>query len=217
MPHPHSLVVSWSDPDPAIARLVSAADDTSLRFNLYNFGSAPRRLTARFWRIPDGEFALKMGEDADDDGFIDPGKAPLRQARLSLERFGTAEIEIPPQKNIAVSLELVKAKKRPAALPDLAIHPVKDIKQAGDRLTVTVHNIGEAPAANFTVEALDAGGRVIDHKVVPALAAPTDFVPKTVDVILNVGGGKWAKIAIDGRNAIREILEGNNEAVNPLR
>ncbi len=216
-PHPHSLVVSWSDPDPAVARLVSAADEKSVRFNLYNFGSAARKMTARFWRIPDGEFLLKTGEDADDDGTIDPGKGLLQQARLTLERFGTAEIEVPPQKNIAVSLELLKAKKRPAASADLAIHPVKDIKQAGEALTVTVHNIGDAPAANFTVEALDASGEVIDRKVVPALAAPLDFIPKTVDVTLAIPGGKWAKVVVDGRNAVREILESNNEAPNAPR
>jgi hypothetical protein len=216
-PHPHSLVVSWSDPDPAIARLVAAADDKTVRFNLYNFASEARTLTARFWRIPDGEFLIKAGEDADDDGFIDPGKALLRQARLTLERFGSAEIEVPPQKNIAVSLELIKANKRPAALADLAIHPVKDIKAAGETLTVTVHNIGDAPASNVTVEALDAAGKIVDRKVVPELAAPLDFVPKTAAVTLSVPGGKWAKVVVDGRNAVREILKSNNEAPSPAR
>jgi len=212
-PHPHSLVVSWSDPDPDIARLVSAADDTTVRFNLYNFGAVTRRMTARFWRIPDGEFTLKVGEDSDDDGLIDPGKGLLHQSKLSLRRFGTAEIEVPARRNIAVSLELVKARKRPAALPDLAVHPVKDIKLAGDALAVTVHNIGDAPAADFTVEALDAAGKVIDRKVARSLAAPLDFVPKTVAVTLNVPGGKYAAVVVDRGNAIAEIYEGNNEAV----
>ena len=216
-PHPHSLVVSWSDPDPAIARLVSMADEKTVRFNLYNFGSEPRRLTARLWRIPEGEFLLKAGEDSDDDGLIDSEKSLLRQSPLTLGRFGTVEIEAPPQKNIAVSLELVKPKKRPAALPDLAVHPVKDVKPAGDRLTVIVHNIGDAPAANFAVEVLDESGKVIDRQVVLALAAPLDFVPKTVAVMLSVPAGKWSKIVIDRANSIMEIFEGNNEALNASR
>lgn len=216
-PHPHSLVVSWSDPDPAIARLVSAADEKTVRFNLFNFGSEPRRLTARFWRIAEGEFQLKAGEDRDDDGVIDSEKNLLRQSRVSLGRFGTVEVEAPPQKNIVVSLELVNPKKRPAALPDLAIHPVKDVKTDEDKLTVTVHNIGDAPAANFTVEAVDESGKAIDRKVVPALAAPLDFVPKTAAVTLAVPGGKWAKVVVDRRNAVREILESNNEAPAPNR
>ncbi len=212
-PHPHSLVVSWSDPDPDLARLVAAADEKSVRFNLYNFGGEPRRLTARLWRIPEGEYLLKVGEDRDDDGIIDSEKSLLRRSRVALGRFGTVEIEAPPRKNIAVSLDLVKLKSRPAALPDLAINPVRDIKRAGDQLTVTVHNIGDAPAAKFTVEALDASGKVIDRKVVPTLAAPVDFVPKTVDVALSIPGGTWGKIVVDGRNAITEIFEGNNEAL----
>jgi hypothetical protein len=211
-PHPHSLVVSWSDPDPDIARLVSQADEKSVRFNLYNFGSAPRRQTVRFWRIPEGEFLLKVGEDKNDDGLIDSEKSLLSQARLSLGRFATAEVEAPPQKNIAVSLELVKPRKRPAALPDLAIHPVKDIRQAGDKLTVTVHNIGSAPAANFTVEAMDESGSIIGRKVVPSLAAPLDFVPRTVDVVFDLAGHKWQKIIVDRANAVEELYKQNNEA-----
>ncbi len=216
-PHPHSLVVSWGDPDPAIARLVSAADEKTVRFNLYNFDSRPRRLGARFWRVAEGEFLLKVGEDRDDDGRIDSEQSLLRQSRLTLGRFGTVEIEAPSQKNVAVSLELVNPKTRPAALPDLAIHPVKDIKAAGDQLSVTVHNIGDAPAANFTVEALDETGRVIARKVVPQIPAPLDFVPKTAVVTLNVPGGKWHKIVVDRANSITEIFEGNNDALNSAR
>jgi hypothetical protein len=52
---------------------------------------------------------------------------------------------------------------------------------------------------------------------VPTLDAPLDFVPKTMNVTLRVPGGKWGKVAIDRRNAVREILESNNEAVNPSR
>jgi hypothetical protein len=212
-PHPHSMVVSWENPDPDIARLVSYADDTATRFNLYNFKSGPQKTTVRFWRIPDGRYLLKLGEDADDDGLIDSAKPLLRKAEVRLGRFSTVEIEVPPVKNIAVSLELVKAIKRPASLPDLAVHPAKDIQQKGDELAVKVHNIGDAPAANFAVEVLDGGGKVIGRKVVPNLAAPLDFVPKTVDVVFRLSGQKWRRIVIDPENRIKEIYEGNNELV----
>ena len=211
-PHPHSMVVSWGNPDPDIARLVSYADGSTARFNLYNFKIDAEKMTARFWRIPSGLYLLKVGEDADDDGLIDSAKPLLGKTEVSLGRFSTVEIEVPPQKNIAVSLELVKAVKRPDSLPDLAVHPAKDIRQRGDGLAVTVHNIGDAPAANFAVELLDEGGKVIGRKVVPSLAAPLDFVPKTVDVIFDLAGQKWQRIVIDRENRIHEIYEGNNEA-----
>jgi len=58
---------------------------------------------------------------------------------------------------------------------------------------------------------------VIDRKVVTTLAAPLDFVPKTAAVTLSVPGGKYAKVVVDGRNAVREILETNNEAPATVR
>lgn len=214
-PLPHSLVVSWSDPDPALARLVSSGDERSVRFNLYNFGDASRRETVRLWRIQDGEYLMKVGEDGDDDGLIDAGKPLLAKSRLDHRRFGTAEIDIPPQKNIAVSLELIKPRKRPTALPDLAVGAARDVRQTGDRLAVTVHNIGDAPAANFTVEALDESGRVIDRKVVRSLAAPLDFLPKTAAVTLDLHGRTWQRVVLDRGQAVAEIFKGNNEALNP--
>jgi hypothetical protein len=216
-PHPHSMVVSWDNPDPDIARLVSQADDKSTRFNLFSFKSEPQKLIVRFWRVSEGEYIIKIGEDQNDDGLIDAGKSLSRQERLELGRFSTVELTVPPKKNTAVSLELVKAKKRPAFLPDLAVHPVKDIRQSGDKLTVRIHNIGDAPARNFAVEVLGVTGKVIDRKVIPSLAAPLDFVPKTVDVELSVPGQKWHKIVIDRANAVVEVFEGNNEALNALR
>jgi hypothetical protein len=213
-PHPHSMVVSWSNPDPDISRLVSQADDKSTRFNLYNFKNEPQKLIARFWRIPEAEFLLKIGEDRDDDGLIDRGKSLLRLERLSLGRFSTLELTVPAKKNIVVSLELVKPKKRPVSLADLAVHPVKDIHQSGDKLTVKIHNIGDAPAGMFTVEALDESGKIVDRKVVPGLASPIDFVPKTVDVTLSVPGQKWHRVVIDRAGDVRELFKGNNEALN---
>jgi len=153
-----------------------------------------------------------VGVDRDDDGLIDAAKALLRREEARLGRFSTLEFEVPPQENIAVRIDLIKAEERPSALPDLAIHPVKDIGQENDRWKVRVHNIGDAPATNFSIEVLDAAGRVIGHQVVPNLSAPLDFVPKTVDITFDLSGSDWQKIVVDGENKMREIYEGNNEA-----
>jgi hypothetical protein len=213
-PHPHSIVVSWGNPDPDIARLVSYADDTTVRFNLYNFKSIPQKMTVRFWRIIDGMYLIETGEDADDNGIIDSAKRLPRREEVHLRRFSTLELDAPPQKNIAVSLKLARPIKRPASLPDLAVHSSKDIRQKGDELAVTVHNIGDAPASNFTVEVLDGGGKIIGRKVVPSLAAPLDFVPKTIEVVFDLGGRSWRKVVIDRENAVVEIFEGNNDVVS---
>ena len=211
-PHPHSMVVAWSDPDPDIARLVSRADGATTRFNLFNFKADPAKIAARFWRLSEGRYRLRVGEDADDDGLIDAAKPLLRNEELRLGRFSVVEFEAPPRRNIAVSLELVRAIKRPASLADLAVHPSKDVRRNGEALTVTVHNIGDAPAADFAVEVLDEKGGLIGRKIVPRLAAPLDFVPKTVDLTFDLGGRTWAKVVIDRENRVVEIFEGNNAA-----
>jgi len=211
-PHPHSMVVSWGNPDPDLARLVTRADESTIRFNLYNFKAVPVKTEARLWRIRDGRYEVRVGVDRDDDGLIDAAKALLRREEARLGRFSTLEFEVPPQENIAVSIDLIEAEERPSALPDLAIHPVKDIRQENGRWKVRVHNIGDAPATNFSIEVLDAAGRVIGRQVVPNLAAPLDFVPKTVDITFDLSGSDWQRIVVDRENKIREIYEGNNEA-----
>lgn len=214
-PHPHSVVLSWGNPDPDIARLVRQAGDTSIRFNLYNFKSEPQKTTVRLWRIPQGLFRLTVGEDADDDGFIDPALLPHQKKNIRLGRFSTIELEVAPRQSIAVSLELVKAERRPTSLPDLAVHPLKDIRQVGDILTVRIHNIGDASAANFSVEVLDKERRVMARRVVANLSAPLDFVPKTVEVVFDLGGHEWQTIIVDAENRVAEIFEDNNAVVRP--
>ncbi len=211
-PHPHSMVVSWDNPDPDIARLVTLADGPTTRFNVFNFKTAPQKLTARLWRIPNGVFLLKVGEDGNDDGLPDPERRLLREERLRLGRFSTIDLIVPAQQNIAVALELVEAVERPSSLPDLAVHPRRDIRSEGERLFVKIHNIGAAPAGNFTAEVLDESGRVIARQVISGLPAPLDFFPKTVEVIFDMSGQKWHKVIIDGENAIAEIFKENNEA-----
>ena len=158
---------------------------------------------------------LKVGEDTNDDGLIDPGSAPLRQARLALGRFwvrGDRSPAAEEHRREPGARQGDKAAGGPA--PTWPIHPVKDIKTAGGRSPSRSTTSATRRRPDFTVEVLDESGRVIDRKIVPTLAAPLDFVPKTVDVTLAVPGGKWAKIVVDGRNAVREILESNNEAPN---
>lgn len=214
-PHPHSLVVSWSDPDPDLARLVSFADETATRINIYSFKAEPARVSARFWRLAEGRYRLRLGEDEDDDGLIDPSGTILCDEELRLGRFSTVEFAVPAKKNVAASLELVRAVKRPASLPDLAIHPEKDVREAGGTLTVTVHNIGDAPAPDFVVEVLDGGGRTIGRRVVPSLDAPLDFVPRTTEAVFQLGGRAWNKVVVDRADRVAEIYEGNNAARRP--
>lgn len=215
-PHPHSHVVSWDDPDPDLARLVSYADSAATRVNLFNFGGASREVSMRLWRIDRGLYELAAGADEDDDGFIDAGKAFLKKERLMLDRFSSVRLTIPSRRNVAVELRRIKALPRADRLPDLAIHPRRDISRAGDTLRVTVHNIGDAAARDIRVLVLDRAGKTIQAKTIDELRPPLDFVPKTADVEFRVKDNAWDRIVIDPENKIDEIIKDNNAAVNGI-
>jgi hypothetical protein len=209
-PHPHSMVVSWNNPDPDISRLVSYGDSRTVRVNLFNFKSDPQSISMRLWRIEDGIYRLRMGLDLDDDGKIDSRRPLLRDEKIALRRFSDTSLVIPPLQNVAVEIERVKALKSHGSLPDLAVHPERGVNAIGDELRVTVHNIGNAPARNVVVDILDASGRLIGRETIRDIEAPLDWKPRTIELRFDLQGRDWAKIVIDPENKIREIYKGNN-------
>jgi hypothetical protein len=213
-PHPHSMVVSWDNPDPDITRLVSYGNTNSTRVNFFNFKPEPQEITMRLWRIPKGEYLLKVGKDLNDDGVIDSEKSVIRQEKMKLRRFSTINLTIPSRQNVVLNLDLTKQLKRAEKLPDLALHPVKDIKQEGDTLKVIVHNIGDGIAKNVSVEVVDQKGIIIGKRIIPEILAPVDLVPKTAELEFRLNGRSWDRIIVDRENTIEEILEENNEATN---
>lgn len=210
-PHPHSMVVSWDNPDPDIARLVSYGDEKSLKVNLYNFKTEPQKIAMQLWRIQRGLYSLKVGKDNNNDMMIDSPDSVLREEEIELKRFSKIRLNVPAQQNITVHVDLLNDLENREKGPDLAINSKRDIKQQGDSLYVTVHNIGNAEAKDVRVEVLDRSGSVIEIYTVPELAAPLDFVPKKVDVIFHLKGKKWKKVTVDPLNSIQELYEGNNE------
>lgn len=213
---PHSIAVSWDNPDLDIARLVNFADEKAVRLNLYNFKPKPQNISMRLYRIIKGEYQLKVGKDINDDGEIDSDANILRSEKLRLSRFSKVKLTIPPNQNVAVQLNLIKKIHRPENLPDLAIQPERDIKQKANKLTVTVHNIGDGDAKNITVTVLDKNETVLAKKTIQKIKAPIDLVPKMESVEFNLTGKKWYKVVIDRDKKIEEIFEENNEITNDI-
>ncbi len=210
-PHPHSMVVSWDNPDPDLARLVSYGDARSVRANLFNFKADPLKVSMRLWRIRDGSYRLRMGTDRDDDGFIDRGAPILRDERLRLGRFAEVPLVVPPLSNVVVEIELVRGTTPSGTRPDLAVDPLRGIREENGTLLVTVHNIGSAPARRIAVDVLD-GDRLVERRIIPEIAAPLDLAPKKFDIRFDLRGHSWTKVVVDPRGAIPELFKGNNEA-----
>jgi len=213
---PHSIAVSWDNPDPDIARLVGYADGENLKINLYNFKLEPQEITMRLFRVAKGEYQLEIGKDSNDDGEIDSDEDILRSEKLTLSRFSTVKLEIPSEENIVVQLKLLKKLDRPDTLPDLAIDATRDVKQSNDKLTVTVHNIGDGDAKDVAITVLGKNGKVIAEKIIPSVKAPIDLIPKTESVEFNITKNGWDQIVIDRDNKIEEIFEENNQVNNQI-
>jgi hypothetical protein len=208
------MVVSWSNPDTDIARFVSYGDSKTVKANLYNFKTESQHMSMRLWRIQRGQYLLKVGRDIDNDGEIDSKGDILREEELKLDRFSTIDLTVPSQENIAIQLTLAKSKDKPVSLPDLAIHPVKDIEQVEGKLMVVIHNIGNGIAENISVEIMDRDDQVIEKKFIARLDAPVDLVPKIILLEFELQDEIWHKLVIDRQGLIEEIYEENNVAIN---
>jgi hypothetical protein len=98
--------------------------------------------------------------------------------------------------------------------PDLGIGP-EDVTLQGRNVRVKVHSLGSVPAPAAIVVVRNAAGRILAGASVPALAAPVDLRPQTVDVTLTLPAGAdpvggW--VEIDPDHALTEITTRNNAA-----
>ncbi len=107
----------------------------------------------------------------------------------------------------------VRCSSLPDTRADLALCE-HDVGRDGDELVVSVHNIGAAHVpAGIPVVARDDGGEETARTEPPAVPAPVDCAPSSVDVRLLVAG--VASMGIDPNDAVAEITEVNNEAAAP--
>ncbi len=212
-PTPHKLVVSWSDPSFDIARLVLYGSGNKVIANVYSFINKASKMRMRLWRINKGIYLVRVGYDKNDDGRIDSKNDVIMKKKMRLKRFSEIEFTIPPKKNIVINVSLIKKVKERKRLPDLAINRERDVNYKNGKLFVKVHNIGDAPVKNISVEIFDKNGRRIAAKIIPSIKAPIDFIPKYKVLEFDLVGKDWKFIKIDRKNKIEEIFEGNNIAI----
>jgi len=210
-PYPHSIAVSWEGSEnPDLARLVSYADEKTLKVNLYNFSTKAAEITMRVWRLEKGRYEIVMGPDRKDDGTID-GKETWKRTE-TLRRFSTVPLEIPPQQNMALCVTQVESLPEENALPDLAIDK-GDLRTVGeDTLEATVHNIGAVPARNVLVEVIRPNGKMVASQTIEEIGTPTtDFAAKKLAVTFRgLSSPEKLGIRLDPKNDIAEIFEENN-------
>lgn len=97
--------------------------------------------------------------------------------------------------------------------PDLGIGR-GDVTLEGSQLTVTVHSLGHEDTSTGVLLLEDHEGREIRRITIPPLAAPTDLLPKTVQLQMKLPRGsnaKAARVSVALANGAAEITQTNNQ------
>jgi hypothetical protein len=165
----------------------------------------------RLWRLDHGQYAVREGLDADQDGKLD---GPARERSAELARFSTLPVSLPAKAVWLISMNQTKALDDVTARPDLAVcaDDARYDPEAGV-LTVVVHSIGAKPTGPFRLRATAGGKTLLDRKDMASLEAPADLNPRTVAV--RIEGLKGLEktpvvIELDPDGVIAEITEANN-------
>ena len=205
-PHP-SLAISWPyGGGHDVARYVEYADETSLKARIYSFDDEDRTLAARFYRLEPGMYRVILAPDRDGDGNPD---GALQGDVMELRRFSDIELSLQPQTPLALSVSQVEPLGDPGPLPDLALDPA-DIRVNSTFVTVTVHNLGNAPAENFKVTLL-ADGKPVGTQTGTYIEAPLDYIKRYYAFQFDFKPhGEIIEAVVDPDNSILEIMKQNN-------
>ncbi len=194
-----TIAVSW-DAGWDFAALVEERTEERLGVIAWNFGDA-RQVGMRTWGLTPGLWRLTV-----------TAQGVARATReVPVERGITIPIHLPSRAEARIELTLVEASDWTPARADLALSATEGAIVADGRLSVIVHNIGalDAPACRATVA---MGERIIAEALVPPLAAPLDFLPRTAQVSFDLPDDVAGEltVVIDADHAVAEITKLNN-------
>lgn len=179
--HVPGLAVSWSGGGTDYAACVQDATDTSLRVLLYGFHERTTPMQMRVWRLQPGTYTVTIGDET--------------RTGVPLRRYAAVPFNLPPGRELSLTITLEQAEPATGPLPDLAIGP-EDVTRDERGFKVTVHNLGAADAPGGLVRFLDLGGRTVTALPVPPIPAPLDLLPKTVTIDMGDPGRAWATVEL---------------------
>jgi len=186
------------------AGLVWDAGPSELRVAIFNFNEKPITGLLRVRRLDHGQYRVRLGPDADDDGVMDTAK---EEYTAPLQRYASITLNLPPRQVTIVNVEQLEQLDDILDRADLAISTI-DAIAAADGLVVKVHNIGAKTASNIVVTH-SREGHVLAAQTIAQIEAPFDLHPRSVEVLFTATrAGDIIDIDPDGR--IPEIAEHNN-------
>jgi hypothetical protein len=205
--------VSWRFDQPGaaeqVALLVHAPSRDRFTVTAYNLGEKPLDAHMTGWNIDPGTWRIRGGVDRDGDGKID-GKAT--QSDVPLETSASTALRFPPRQTQVFAFERIKAGTPVATRADLGIGR-GDLQMDGQTLKLTVHSLGHVATLPGQAVVTDADGQEVARVAIPALPAPLDLLPKTVQVELNLPQGfqpKGASVQVSQQGDAEEVTRLNN-------
>lgn len=210
--------VSWEFRPPAtgesVAFLIPDATTDGMTIIAYNLEDKAVTAVMTGWDIEPGTWEIIEGVDNNGDDTPDSNS---RRLTVAFERTGKLEFTFPPKKTTIVQLKL-KSKAKPYWMrPDLGIGQ-EDIIVEGNTVRVTVHSLGSVDAPESLLALLDKNGKIFSTALIPALKAPRDYIPKTIEISLQAPVGmnvSGCSICINPDDTTTEITTCNNSVKIP--
>lgn len=206
--------VSWrfDQPDAAeqVALLVHAPSRERFTVTAYNLSDKPLDASMTGWNVASGTWRIRSGVDRDGDGKID-GKATQRE--VTLETSASTTLRFPPGQTQVFEFERIVAGTPVETRADLGIGR-GDVDVDGNRLKLTVHSLGHVATLPGQAVVKDAGGSEIARMAIPALQAPLDLLPRTVELELKLPPGfnrAGATVQVSQQGDAAEITLLNNQ------
>ena len=206
--------VSWrfADPEGAVqvALLMPRAQPDQFKVIAYNTSNKPQAASMTGWNIAAGEWQLSTGVDTTGD---DKADIKREQRRVHFEKTQTLDFTFPPKTTLIIDMQLREETAPVEQRPDLGIGR-GDVTLKGNQLTVTVHSLGHDDTSTGMLLLEDHEGREIRRITIPPLAAPTDLLPKTVQLQMKLPRGsnaKAARVRVALANGAAEITQTNNQ------
>ena len=202
-----NFAVQWENLGRHVAILVQESTREKLKLLAYNFGPDDRVVGMRLWRLsPGGEYLLTQGPDAEGDDVPD---SIGMQESFTLEHRGDARyLELPVGQVQVITVEQTAKPPAPRPKVDVGVSP-SDVGYENGVLTLDIHNLGNEEVRDLRVQIYDgppAAGNVIADRVLAALKAPVDLVPRTATL-----GFEWRPV--DERHLISVVLDPDDELI----
>ncbi|MCC6483270.1 MAG: hypothetical protein IT209_00355 [Armatimonadetes bacterium] len=213
-----TFAVTYVTPDTGFAALVTESTPQRLRIRMYSFWKETKKIALRPWLLKPGTYILMTGRvlGGEHAGQHRYAWGPRQKMKI-LHRAQPVYVELPPGKEYEIDLRLDEAATIPVKAPDLAI-ATRDIQVRGQKLYITVHNIGNAPSSAFRVALEQQSGgawKQLSSHPVKALASPRNLTLSTVVVSLPLPEGasrSHLRVRLDPDDAVFERDEENNTA-----